>query len=61
MTTKRYLVEVMQEILTPVSVDASSSKEAEELALSEHGEPADCCYSEPKVVSVRRIDWAGNS
>lgn len=52
MTKKRYLVEVAQELITPVVVEAISKQEARELVMSEQGEPGDCYFSGHRIVSV---------
>lgn len=52
MNKDRYLVEITQEIITPISVYAASEQEARDLAMQGNGEPGDPYYPPTQKVSV---------
>ena len=51
-----YLVEVKQELITPVTVEADSQQEAIELVLGQQGYTGDTYPGETHIASVRRMD-----
>lgn len=52
MNKGRYLVEVTQEVITPISVYAASEREARDLALEGNGETGDPYYPATQKISV---------
>ena len=51
----RYLIEVIQETITPVTIEAGSEKEALEIVLHQQGVAGDPYAGETKILSVRRM------
>lgn len=54
--TGRYLVEVKQEIITPVTVEANSQREAIESVFRQQGHAGDSYPGDTQIVHVRRLD-----
>ena len=52
----RYLIEVQQIIITPLTVDADSIVDAQKRALYGFGELGDQIYSEPEIVVARPLE-----
>lgn len=53
----RYRVEIRQEIITPIIVEANTKQEAIDSALQQQGEAGDCYYSdEIKIASVTKTE-----
>ncbi|GEM_PF-6605104 len=54
---KRYRVEIGQEIITPVIVEADTEQEAIDSVLQQQGEAGDCYYSDDiRVSSIAKIE-----
>jgi len=52
MRKKRYIVEIAQELVTPITVYANSENEAGTLVIDEQGEPGDSYFLGHKIISV---------
>lgn len=53
---KRYLVEISQEIIVPVVIEAENKQEASEQALISRGIAGDSYYGETKVAQVKPLE-----
>ncbi|MEH6559586.1 MAG: hypothetical protein V7708_17455 [Oceanicoccus sp.] len=52
----RYMIEVKQEFITPITVDANTQREAVEKVLGQQGNAGDTFPGETLIASVRRLD-----
>jgi hypothetical protein len=52
---KKYLVEVCQELVTPVTVIASSKSEARDTVIRSQGEAGDTYPGDVKILRVREL------
>ena len=52
----RYLIEISQQITTPVIVEADSPQEAREAVLVQQGNTGDPSYSEPHIERITLME-----
>lgn len=54
---KTYIVEILVEVITPVSVNAFDEQSAITLALDSKGEPGDQYELEPRVFTIKSYEY----
>ncbi|MEH6552428.1 MAG: hypothetical protein V7744_20830 [Pseudomonadales bacterium] len=54
--SERYMIEVKQELITPVMVEANSQREAIEKVFKQEGHAGDIYHGDTEVISIRCLD-----
>ena len=52
----RYLIEVTQEVITPVIIEAGSETEALEMVRHQQGIAGDYFFGKTEITSIRKLD-----